>query len=321
MPEHPLTHAPVLAREVVEALQPHPGGSYVDATVGAGGHALHVLQTSAPDGRLLGLDADPTALALAAKLLASFGTRVQLVHARFSQLQAVALAHGFPGVDGIVFDLGISSMQIDDPSRGFSFQASGALDMRMSPDEAVTAAQLVNTLPERELADLIWRYGEERHSRRVARAIVARRARQPFEHTTDLAATIAAALPRRGRIHPATRTFQALRIAVNRELEELEAALPQAASLLRPGGRQAVISFHSLEDRIVKHFFRSGGGAPGAPLLRALTRKPVVPTASEQQRNPRCRSAKMRVAESLAGEHPTPAAQVDGAGRRPHVQP
>lgn len=302
-------HVPVLAREVLAYLQPRPGGRYIDATVGAGGHAALILEASAPDGRLLGIDADPAALELARRRLAPFGERVTLVCARFSALYEVARAHGFVGVDGILMDLGVSSMQLEDPARGFSFQRPGPLDMRRSPEEPVTAAQLVNTLEEKELADLIWRYGEERLARRIARAIVARRRVRPFETTTDLAEVIAAVVPRRGGLHPATRTFQALRIAVNRELEELEAALPQTVRLLRPGGRLVVISFHSLEDRIVKQFFRTA--STGAqPRLRVLTRKPVVPAQDEVQRNPRSRSAKMRVAEALdvgasMPEHPT----------------
>ncbi len=304
-----LAHVPVLAREVLAYLQPRPGGRYIDATVGAGGHAALILEASAPGGRLLGIDVDPAALELARRRLAPFGERAILVCARFSTLYAVAQAHGFVGVDGVLMDLGVSSMQLEDPMRGFSFQRTGPLDMRMSPEGPVTAAQLVNTLGEQELADLIWRYGEERLARRIARAIVARRRVRPFETTTDLADVIAAVVPRRGGLHPATRTFQALRIAVNRELEELEAALPQAVRLLRPGGRLVVISFHSLEDRIVKQFFRAA--STGAhPLLRVLTRKPVVPAQDEVRRNPRSRSAKMRVAEALdvetsRAEHPT----------------
>lgn len=303
-------HVPVLAREVLAYLEPRPGGRYIDATVGAGGHAALILEASAPDGRLLGIDADPAALDLARRRLASFGQRVILVRARFSALDEVARAHGFVGVDGVLMDLGVSSMQLEDPARGFSFQRTGPLDMRISPEEPVTAAQLVNTLGEKELAELLWRYGEERLARRIARAIVARRRIQPFETTTDLAEVIAAVAPRRGGLHPATRTFQALRIAVNRELEELEAALPQAVSLLRPGGRLVVISFHSLEDRMVKQFFRTASTGP-QPRLRVLTRKPVVPAQDEVQRNPRSRSAKLRVAEALdvgasEPEHPTP---------------
>jgi 16S rRNA (cytosine1402-N4)-methyltransferase len=297
-PDQP--HVPVLAQEVLAYLQPRPGGRYIDATVGAGGHAALILEASAPDGRLLGIDVDPAALALARRRLAQFGDRVVLVCARFSALEDVAKGHGFTGVDGILMDLGVSSMQLDDPARGFSFQRTGPLDMRMSPHEPVTAAQLVNTLSEQELADVLWRYGEERLARRIARAIVARRRARPFETTADLAELIASLVPRRGGLHPATRTFQALRIAVNRELEELEAALPQAVGLLRPGGRLVVISFHSLEDRIVKQFFRTYAAGP-QPRLRVLTRKPVVPTPEEVRQNPRSRSAKMRVAEALDG--------------------
>jgi 16S rRNA (cytosine1402-N4)-methyltransferase len=281
-------HLPVLFNEVLTWLAPRAGGRYIDATVGAGGHAAGLLEASSPDGGLLGMDADPHALAIARQTLERFGTRVRLVHANFEHLSAVAAECGFVPADGIVLDLGLSSMQLNDDQRGFSFHSEGALDMRFNPDDAVTAADLVNTLAERALADLIFEYGEERAARHIARAIL--RAR-PIHTARQLGEVIARALGRRGKRHPATRTFQALRIAVNRELEVLERVLPQVVEVLKPGGRVAIISFHSLEDRRVKNFFRSTEN------LRVLTKHPIVPAPEEMAANPRCRSAKLRVAE------------------------
>ncbi|HXV98050.1 MAG TPA: 16S rRNA (cytosine(1402)-N(4))-methyltransferase RsmH, partial [Anaerolineae bacterium] len=250
-------HQAVLLQEVIEALQPHSGGIYLDATVGAGGHATALLQASAPDGQLFGLDQDKSALEIAERQLAQFGHRVHLFHANFDRLAKVVKAHQIPKADGILLDLGVSSMQLDQPERGFSFQADGPLDMRMDATTGPTAADLVNRLPEDELANLIYRYGEERQSRRIARAIVKAR---PIERTVELARIVAKASgsgqSSRAKIHPATRTFQALRIATNDELGALERALPQAIECLKPGGRLAVISFHSLEDRIVKNYFK-----------------------------------------------------------------
>ena len=290
-------HLSVLPAEVLEALRPAPGGAYVDCTVGAGGHAAAILDASAPDGRLLGLDADSDALAIAAQRLARFGERARLVQRNYRELRDVLSETDYPAPDGILLDLGVSSMQLDRPERGLSFQADGPLDMRLDRSAGRTAADLVNALPERELADLIFRYGEERHSRRVARAIVARRSSVRFERTADLARTVASAVGRGGGrgIHPATRTFQALRIAVNDELGGLEEVLPQAADALAPGGRLAVISFHSLEDRIVKQFLRSR-----PETLAILTKKPQVASPEEQRMNPRSRSAKLRIAERVA---------------------
>jgi 16S rRNA (cytosine1402-N4)-methyltransferase len=254
------------------------------------------------------MDADPEALQIARKKLATFGPRVTLVQGNFVHLEEFASQRGFFPVDGVFFDLGISSMQLSAKARGFSFQQDGPLDMRMDPRQSQTAADLVNRLPAEELADLIWQYGEERHSRRIARAIVGAR---PLQTTGQLARVVAQALRRRGRIHPATRTFQALRIAVNDELKALESALPQANRLLAPGGRIAVISFHSLEDRLVKQFFRREAQdcicPPRMPIctcgheatLRIITRRPVAPSETEVARNPRSRSAKLRVAERL----------------------
>ena len=290
-------HRPVLLTEVLEALRPAPGGMYVDCTAGAGGHSEAVLDASAPDGTVLGIDADPSALDLAAACLRRFGERVRLEQANYRELDVVlARSHTSP-VNGILLDLGVSSMQLDQPARGFSFQADGPLDMRMDRSTGRTAADVVNTLPERELANLIFEFGEERFSRRIAREIVQRRVRAPFETTSDLARAIAAAVPGRPGwgIHPATRTFQALRIFVNDELGGLEEVLPKAVAALKPGGRLAVISFHSLEDRIVKRFFLAN-----RERLEILTKKPLVATEAEQRQNPRSRSAKLRVAARLS---------------------
>ena len=284
-------HVSVLFQEVIRYLAPRDGGRYIDATVGAGGHAAGILQASAPTGRLLGLDADPAALAIAVTNLAAYADRAVLVHSNFERLGDVAAANGFFPADGIVLDLGLSSMQLADAARGFSFQTDGALDMRFDPDEPTTAADLVNSLGEKELADLIFEYGEERASRRIARAIVHAR---PVNSAAQLADVIERAVGRRGRIHPATRTFQALRIAVNREIDVLRSVLPQIVETLAPRGRVAIIAFHSLEDRLVKNFFRE------SEKLEILTKHPVRPTYEETVSNPRSRSAKLRAAERIA---------------------
>jgi len=304
-------HVPVLVAEVLAGLQVHPGGVYIDGTVGGGGHAAAVLKRSTPDGRLLGLDRDPRAVARAQKRLAGFGERAQIVHAPYVQLKQLARQRGFFPADGVLLDLGFSTLQIDDPTRGFAFKEEGPLDMRYDPtSEAPTAAELVNSLAEDELADLLWQYGEERHSRRIASAIVEAR---PLQTTQQLADVISLEVGRGplDRIHPATRTFQALRIAVNRELEMLEVVLPQVVSVLRSGGRLAIMAFHSLEDRIVKHFFRQEAQdcicPPELPVcrceheatLRVLTRKPLRPSDEEVAANPRSRSARLRVVERL----------------------
>lgn len=285
---------------VLDALRPTSGGTYVDGTVGAGGHAAAILEASAPGGFLLGIDTDPNALQLAASRLAQFGRRVRLVQRNYRELQNVLKETEVGSPDGILLDLGVSSMQLDRPERGFSFQHDGPLDMRMDPSVGATAADIVNSLPERELADLIYRFGEERQSRRIARAIITRRASASFQTTADLARTVASATGGRSGshgLHPATRTFQALRIAVNDELGGLADALPQATAALMPGGRLAVISFHSLEDRAVKQFIRGQTGT-----LVALTKKPLTANAGELSANPRSRSAKLRVAEKIASE-------------------
>jgi 16S rRNA (cytosine1402-N4)-methyltransferase len=301
-------HQPVLYHEIIHALQPKNEGLFVDGTLGAGGHARGILEACAPDGRLLGLDVDPQALALARKTLAPYGERARLIQASYDSLAKILREIGWGLVDGILLDLGLSSMQLDTPERGFSFQYDAPLDMRFDPASPTTAADLVNTLPRDELADLIYRYGEERASRRIAQAIV--RAR-PLRTTRQLAAVIEAVLPRKGRIHPATQTFQALRIAVNQELERVENVLPQAVSSLKSGGRLAIISFHSLEDRIVKEFFRAESKDLINPpyeriydvekkaTLKEINRKVIVPGEAEIAANPRARSAKLRVVEKL----------------------
>ncbi|MBC8447022.1 MAG: 16S rRNA (cytosine(1402)-N(4))-methyltransferase RsmH [Chloroflexi bacterium] len=302
-------HWPVLLQETIEGLALQPGKDFIDGTLGGGGHAEAILKGSAPDGRLLGLDADPEAIARCRGRLALYHPRVTLVHANFADLEEVARGHGFSSVDGVLLDLGLSSPQLAAPERGFSFQLDGPLDMRFDPQQGPTAAELVNDLAEAELADLLWRYGEEHRSRRIAREIVRRR---PLHSTAELAAAVSAAVGRRGRLHPATRCFMALRIAVNDELAALEAALPQAVRLLTPGqGRLAVLSYHSLEDRLTKQWLRREARdcicPPDAPAcrcehkasLRLLTRKPIRPTPEEMGANPRSRSARLRLAERL----------------------
>ncbi|OGB93878.1 MAG: 16S rRNA (cytosine(1402)-N(4))-methyltransferase [candidate division NC10 bacterium RIFCSPLOWO2_02_FULL_66_22] len=288
-------HAPVLRAEVLALLQPRPGGRYLDATVGLGGHAEAILQASEPTGTLLGIDRDGEALILAAERLAPFGPRVRLCLGRHEALAELVSAE--EGFDGILFDLGASSLHLDSAARGFSFGREGPLDMRMDQSGGDTAADLVNRHPERELADLIFRWGEERWSRKIARAIVEARRQAPIRTTTTLADIAARAIPRGAwprHIHPATRTFQALRIAVNEELTGLGPALEGAVDLLRPGGRIAAISFHSLEDRIVKQTWRQLAASERG---RILTKRPVTPGEAEIAANPRARSAKLRAME------------------------
>jgi 16S rRNA (cytosine1402-N4)-methyltransferase len=303
-------HTPVLLDQVLETLKPLPGQRFIDGTLGAGGHTEAILNASTPGGQVLGLDADPAALSVARQRLAPYADRVRLVKANFSQMADIARSHRFAPVDGILLDLGLSSMQLSDPKRGFSFQEEGPLDMRYDPDNPTTAADLVNSLPQAELADLIYRFGEERRSRAIARAIVAAR---PLHTTRELADVIARAVGgrRKSRIHPATRAFQALRIAVNNELDALSTTLPQAINLLATGGRIAVIAFHSLEDRIVKNFFSRESKdcicPPEQPTctcshratLRIITRKPISASSEEININPRARSTKLRVAERI----------------------
>ncbi len=293
-------HAPVLVAEVISQLAPARGGLFVDCTLGAGGHTRALLDAGA--SRVIGLDRDRSALDLAARNLADRLDRVEMVHADYRSLGDVLDARGLTGVDGgILADLGVSSMQLDDAARGFSFKADAPLDMRMDRDSGPTAADLLQTVEEAALADVIYQYGEERFSRRIARAIVSARAAGPIETTGQLAAIVRRAVPSRGwqRIDPATRTFQALRIWVNRELEGLDVFIRLAVSRLLAGARLAIIAFHSLEDRIVKHTFRALAQAPD-PVIALLTRRPIEAAEDEIARNPRARSAKLRVAERLA---------------------
>jgi 16S rRNA (cytosine1402-N4)-methyltransferase len=303
--DEPARHIPVLCAEVLSALDVCEGGTYIDATFGAGGYSRALL--AIPGTRVLALDRDPTAIKNGVALVEEAQGRLTLVQTRFSGLVEAAKAHGFPQVDGVVFDIGVSSMQLDEAERGFSFRADGPLDMRMEC-AGQSAADLVNTLEEAELADILYRFGEERASRRIARAIVHDRETVPYTSTAALAGMIARVCPGKpGEIHPATRTFQALRIAVNDEFGELGRALVAAESILKPGGRLAVVTFHSLEDRIAKTFFatRSGRGEaasrrlPGEPQASLPTftiekGQPVAPSDEEVGRNPRARSAKLR---------------------------
>ena len=319
-------HIPVMLEEVLKFLQPSAGGHYVDGTVGSGGHTEEILERSAPNGRVLGIDSDAQALARVERRLASAvqDGRLVLVHGNFAELARIVDEAGFvSSVDGILLDLGFSSDQMDDPQRGLSFSADGPLDMRLDRSQELNAADLVNNASEKELADIFWRYGEEYRSRQIAWRIVRERSRGPITRTTQLARLAAAGVAYRpGMIHPATRVFQALRIAVNSELESLEAVLPQMVDVLsagksgdmrEDGGRMVIISFHSLEDRLVKGFMRREAMdcicPPGTPVcvcnhkarLRLLTPKPVTPAKEEVLVNPRARSAKLRAAEIVVG--------------------
>jgi 16S rRNA (cytosine1402-N4)-methyltransferase len=291
----------VLVHEVLAQLACRPGGRYLDCTVGQGGMAVRLLERSGPDGLVVGMDQDAEAIEASRARLARFGNRARLIQGNFRELKRHLAMAGVPEVDGVLFDLGVSSAQLDRPERGFSFLADGPLDMRMDRRTELTAADLLKRLPETELADLIYRYGEERYSRRIARAIVRARAARPLSTTGELVDVLRQAVPvpyRHGRIHFATRTFQALRIAVNRELDALEAGLREAVDVLAPAGRICVISFHSLEDRIAKQAFRALSRG-SEPVLSVVTKKPVVASEAERRENPRARSAKLRVAERL----------------------
>jgi len=291
-------HEPVMVPEVVELLAPSRGGLFVDCTVGLGGHSRALLEAGAD--RVLALDRDPSALAIAREALAAFGERVELVHADYRELDRVLGERGIDGVSGALADLGVSSMQLDEEGRGFSFRRDEPLDMRMDRTQGPSAADLLRDVAEGELADVIYQFGEERHSRRVARAIVRARAETPIDTTGRLAAIVRRAVPHHGyqRIDPATRTFQALRIWVNRELDGLDAFLERAARRLLAGARLAVITFHSLEDRIVKHTFRAIAKADEQ--LGIVTRRPLSAADAEVERNPRARSAKLRAIERFA---------------------
>jgi 16S rRNA (cytosine1402-N4)-methyltransferase len=287
-------HRAVLLRETLAFVAPRDGGLYADATVGGGGHAEAILEASGPGGRLIGIDRDPQALEAARRRLARFGDRAELVHADFGELLEVLRASGAARVTGLVADLGVSSPQLDEEERGFSFSKPGPLDMRMDPTEGQTAAELIARLSERDLADLLYRLGDERRSRPIARSIKAASDRGELHTTADLRRVIVRVTgPRRGRTDPATRCFQAIRMAVNREVEQLEALMQDLPEALEDGGVAAIISFHSVEDRIVKRAFRD------EPLLEPLTRKPVVPDDEERHDNPRARSAKLRAARRM----------------------
>ncbi len=292
-------------------MQPQPGGRYIDGTVGAGGHAAGLLAATAPDGQVLAFDRDPAAIAFARERLQADASRIIFVNASYADMGRLAPTLGFNQVDGVLLDLGLSSRQLNDSRRGFSFLQDGPLDMRFDPSQGVTAADLVNNLTEAELANLFWRYGEERLSRKLARAVAAAR---PLATTGQLRQVIEAAVGRRGKKHPATLVFQALRIAVNEELAAVEKGLDAGIQLLKPGGRMAVISFHSLEDRLVKRTFRELSRdcvcPPQQPVctcaaravVRLVTRKAVQPGAAEVAANPRSRSARLRVVEKLGAQ-------------------
>jgi 16S rRNA (cytosine1402-N4)-methyltransferase len=294
-----MLHEPVMTREVLAFLQPQKGGIFVDCTVGMGGHALALLEAGAT--KVIGLDRDPAALRIAAETLAGYRDRVELVHSDYRAIASVLEARGIERVDGTLTDMGMSSYQLEAGGRGFSFQREDPLDMRMDPTSGPTAADLLRSADEPEIADAIYTFGEERFSRRIARAIVQARESAPLETTAQLAAIVRRAVPRQGfsRIDPATRTFQALRIWANRELEGIDEFLRTLAGRLKTGARLVMITFHSLEDRIVKHTLRALAPRNGGP-LRILTKKPVTAQPDELARNPRARSAKLRAAESAA---------------------
>jgi len=303
------THIPVLLKETIEALAVQPGGRYIDCTVGGGGHAESVLKKSSPGGQLLGIDADPNALQRAGSILANYGNSVLLVNDNFANLKAICIKYDFYPVHGILFDLGLSSMQLEDGGRGFSFQQKAPLDMRFSRHQDTTAADIVNSYTAEELDHIIREYGEEKFSRQIARSIVQKR---PVNTTLHLAQIVERVYRgKRGKIHPATRTFQALRIVVNKELKNLNSALEQAVTLLGFRGRLVVISYHSLEDRIVKQFMRREASdcicPPEMPSctcghkarLRPINKRVITPSPIEKERNPRSRSAKLRAAERV----------------------
>lgn len=302
-------HQPVLFNEAIEALQVQPGGRYIDCTVGGGGHSAAILESSSPGGQLLGFDADPLAIQAAKHTLKKFGKSVLLVNENFTNLEDICSRHNFRPVHGILFDLGMSSLQLSAGGRGFSFQHEAPLDMRFSPNQQLTAAEIVNEFSENELAMLIWSYGEERKSRKIAKRIVENR---PLQTTLELANVVTKAINgERRKTHPATKTFQALRMAVNQEIDNLRSALEQAVNLLGLGGRLAVISFHSLEDRLVKEFMNRECTqclcppetpeciCEHTPRLRLVNKKVIKPSSEEIQANPRSRSAKLRIAECI----------------------
>jgi 16S rRNA (cytosine1402-N4)-methyltransferase len=303
-------HLPVLHKEVLEALAVRPAGKYLDATFGRGGHARSILQALGTEGRLIVLDRDPQAIEVARQLFGE-DQRVSIIRGSFEMLAQIARDHDIQALDGLLFDLGMSSPQLDSPERGFSFQADGPLDMRMDNEQGMTAAQWLSQATEKEITQVLWRYGEEKYARRIAAAILRWREEKPLARTSELAALVASAVPgRHGRKHPATKTFQAIRIHLNREMQSLESGLDAALELLAPGGRLCVISFHSLEDRMVKRFIRSHSladpvyaGLPNIPVharprMRAIG-KSVSAGQAELDANPRSRSATLRVGEKI----------------------
>ena len=317
----PATHTPVMLPEVLRALDVQPGDRYIDCTLGGGGHAAAILEHSSPGGQLLGIEADPSALEVAKERLQYFSASTLLVNDNFSNLQTICIKYDFFPVHGIIMDLGLSSMQLSQQGRGFSFQYDAPLDMRVNPAQKTSAADIVNTYPEAKLAEILKTYGEEPFSARIARSIVNAR---PLTTTLQLADLIEKTVGRRGKIHPATRTFQALRIAVNHELENLESALRQAVDMLGYQGRLVVISYHSLEDRIVKQFMQKEARGcicpPSAPVctcdheprIKILNKKVITPSETELRENPRSRSAKLRAAERIAMRNDTYAIPEDG---------
>ncbi|MEM7333373.1 MAG: 16S rRNA (cytosine(1402)-N(4))-methyltransferase RsmH [Chloroflexota bacterium] len=304
-----MAHIPVLFQEVIDFLQPRENGRYLDGTLGAGGHTTGILNASAPTGRVLAFDRDSEAIAFAKNQLGDLAERVIFINSSYANMAQVCEDKNFKNIDGILLDLGLSSRQLDTAARGFSFMREGALDMRFDTAQGQTAAELINNLSESELAEIFWRYGEEKQSRKIAKLIVTHR---PLFTTTELAELIKSNSKQRSRIHPATKVFQALRIAVNDELTAVSDGIHAAIDLLKPGGRLVVISFHSLEDRIVKQIFRQmsrtyeeapelpNGRRPLQPKLQLITRKPILPTAEEIIGNSRSRSAKLRVAERVS---------------------
>ncbi len=305
------THTPVLLSEVLRVLDVQPGGRYIDGTLGSGGHAAAILEHSSPGGQLLGIDADPLAIEVARERLQNFKESTLLVNDNFVNLHSICIKYDFFPVHGILLDLGLSSMQLNENGRGFSFQHNAPLDMRFSPEQKLSASDIVNTFPEAKLANIIRTYGEESQSNRIARGIISAR---PLETTRQLAELIEKTIGRRGKIHPATKTFQALRIAVNHELENLESVLRQAVDLLGYHGKLVVISYHSLEDRIVKQFMQKEARGcicpPNTPVctcdheprLRQINKKVIIPSDIELKNNPRSRSAKLRAAERVTSD-------------------
>jgi 16S rRNA (cytosine1402-N4)-methyltransferase len=290
-------HKPVMCNEILEYLKLAPGMTVVDATIGCAGHSIKILERILPGGRLIGIDRDGESLEIARTRLSTFGEAVNLIHGNFRDLDKISVLAGIDKVDAIIFDLGLSSVQLSNPERGFSFQSDGPLDMRMDRTSFIQAYDLINNLNEEEISSLLWSFGQERFHNRIAHLLVAEREKAPINSTSQVTYIVMKAMPhhyRFGRIHPATRTFQAMRIAVNRELEALDEGIKKAIDLVKPNGRIAVISFHSLEDRIIKLNFRS---ARSEEKLKIITPKPLRASQEERTENPSCRSARLRVSE------------------------